>query len=134
MNKLSNSRGQSVIEVVFLIGALALVLAGAVALMVNSLSSRTRGFDRKKAAELAEYVIEGYVNVKTNTPETFWQETQTNLSDQNLSQYPGYSYDVGFSNVTSQYACSSQCVEARITVKWQRDASQSVLFTRLFAK
>ena len=71
MKNNKRERGQSVIEVVFSVGVLVLVLGGVTTLLIKSVSGRTEGFDRKKATELAEVVIEGLVAEKRNNPDSF---------------------------------------------------------------
>jgi len=57
MNR-QNSKGQSLIDLIFSVGIIVLVLSGVVVLMVNSVSTKTKGFDRKTASRMADVVME----------------------------------------------------------------------------
>lgn len=127
----NNSRGQSVIEAVFLLGALALVLSGAVVLLLSTVNSRTKGFDRKKATELAVVVMEEKIALKNNDPNTFWLLTPENGTK---SGFDGYSYNVSFAAVPVGVSCVGQCTELIVTVGWQRDTAMSVSVNRLFSR
>lgn len=135
MNKKKTNMGQSVVEVIFLIGALGMVLTGTVVLLLNSVNSRTKSFDRKKASEMAEYVIEGLIDEKINDPATFWNKINVAIGSSKIEpQFSGYTYSVGFSNVGNAYGCGDLCYEARVAVVWTRDVGKSIMFTRLFSK
>lgn len=115
--------GQSLIEVVFAIGVMALVLSGLIALLVTSLKTRTVGFDRSKATRLGETVVEDLVSKRQNDAVSFWQlTTQTN---QQWPGYNGYLYSVGYTVVSgaSYPGCNQKvgvtdCAEANITIGW----------------
>jgi len=126
-------KGQSVIEVVFSVGVLVLVLGGVTALLISSVSGRTQGFDRKKATELAEVVIEGLVAEKRNNSDGFWD--RQNLSGETNPSFVGYTYNVGFSGVDDTSDCvgvDRRCFYVEVVVNWQRDEEKSISFGRYF--
>lgn len=127
MNK---RKGQSIIEAVIMIGVLAMVMTGAVVLLLNSISSRTRGFDRKKAIELGETVIEDLVDSKNNNPAEFWKLTDVPISEnKSKAGYEGYTYMITF---VPTVLCAG-CSEAVVSVMWNRDVGYSTVNTRLFS-
>lgn len=132
------NRGQSIVEVVFAIGIIALTLTGVAVLMVFNLSARTSSFDRKKASELGEKVMEQLVAEVKNEPLTFWQ--LSDRSDLTDTDFPGYNYSVGFTNITndSDYPnCGvgvTDCAEAVVMVGWSGSTDQSLQFSRFFSR
>lgn len=81
--KIKKISGQSLVEVVVSIGLVVLVVSGVVTLVVNSLGARNKGFDRKKATELAQKVTEKSCQIKSTTPIVFGSKlTGQRLSDQ----------------------------------------------------
>ena len=72
--KFQDSRsGQGVMESVFAVGVLALILSGAVILVVLGSSNRRASFDRRKATELASAVTEDLIDKSQNEAEAFWK-------------------------------------------------------------
>ena len=135
--------GQSLVEVVFSIGIIVLVTGGVVSLLVNSLHSRTNGFDRKKAAELGQQVIEKLIEEKTVDIASFWDQTSpfwiTNKgATQTNSDYPGYNYAIGMTQVINVgNSCRPsvfECVNTTVTVGWSGSPNSKVIFTRFFSK
>ena len=134
-----NNKGQSIIEVVFSLGAAALVLMGAVVLIINSLGSRSKVFDHRKASQLAESVMEDLVAMKANDPGTLfsssWQDTQ--LAVQSNSDFPGYTYSIDFiPQLSSSGVCATtgNCVTAVVTVSWTNDVARTVSYDKFFSK
>ena len=126
--------GQSVLELLFSVAVLILVLGGVTSLLVKSLNGRTKGFDRKKASELAELVMEDLVAKEKNDPETFWQ--MEDLNNESNSDFEGYEYSVGFSGVDGTADCvgaNSHCAYVEVRVDWVRDKDESVVFNRYFS-
>ncbi len=132
---MKNSNGQSIIEALFLVVSLALVLTGSVALLVNSLNARTKGFDRKKATELADMEMETLVSQEKNNSATFYPPGDIPATSGTSLGYPGYQYAVKFNDVSATYSCAtSSCYEAQVLVTWTSNIGNSVAFTRLFSK
>ncbi|MBU4210770.1 hypothetical protein KKC08_02030 [Patescibacteria group bacterium] len=133
MIKREKNEGQSMVELIFSLGVLVLVLGGVVTLLVRSMSSRSEGFDRKKASELAEIVMEELVAEERNTPDIFWQ--RENLSEQTNTDFDGYEYNVGFSGVDGTADCvgvGRRCFYVEVVVNWTRDEEKSISFSRYF--
>lgn len=126
----NKQKGQSIIEAVFLIGALAVVLSGIVVLMLTTMNSRTKGFDRKKAAELAEREIERLVDEKTNNPATFWQSPMTDRTGSSEE----FSYKINFVDKKLALTCKAECVDAVIEITWTKNTDQKMTFSRFFSR
>jgi hypothetical protein len=120
--------GQSLVEVVVAIGIVALVISGMVVLMTNSLGSKTRGFDRKKAVEMSGIVMEQLVSVKNNNPDSFWGGYLDTIAGEKTMK-PQFSDEYKY-NVT--YVNKSGGVEVQVKINWKD--SQSVAFTRFFTR
>jgi hypothetical protein len=125
----NKQKGQSIIEAVFLIGALAVVLSGVVVLMLTTMNSRTKGFDRKKASELAEREIERLVDEKTNNPDNFW----STLTEESGSS-EDYQYKITFIDPQPGVTCKSFCKEAVVEITWTRNTDQKMKFSRFFSR
>ena len=132
---IKNNKGQSIVEMVFSIAFLALFLTGSIVLLTNALGAKTKGTDRKKAAEMGTQVIEGLVNDQKNNSENFWSLTpKTNAF---MLGYDGYTYSVIFLPVVSGGSCKPEpvtCVNATITVKWGSSDEDLVTFSRFFSR
>lgn len=132
-------KGQSLIEVVVSIGLVVLVTSGVVMLLVNVLGGRSRSFDRRKATELAQKVIETIVADKNQDSDRFWRTDQsywtTEFSDNMVdSNFEGYFYDVTNQQILTG-SCNGEyaCVEVTVTVGWD-GSSDTVSVNRLFTK
>jgi Tfp pilus assembly protein PilV len=136
--------GQGLIEVVFSMGIIVLVLTGVVALMTSSLNSRTLGFDRKKAAELGQKVMDQIIEEKKQHPENFWNRSDAywtaNVGPTMLAEsigYPGYFYAIGASQIDTVPGCDTGgfvCVEMTVGVGWSAATNQNLSFSRFFSK
>ncbi len=116
------------VELLFSVAIVVLILSGVVALLVSSIGSRNKGYDRKRAVYIAEKAMEGLVNQKGTTPDVFWAITTYTGNDE------GYSYRV---TLESQNKCTSPvtCKELEIIVSVPgADTSQQVKLRRLFVK
>lgn len=119
----------------FAIGIIGLTLTGVMVLVIANLSARTKGFDRKKATELGEKVMERLVAEERDEPLNFWQ-----LSDrvaQTDPSFPGYNYSVDLENVADGVNCGvgkTDCAEAGLTVGWSGIQDQSLQFSRFFSR
>jgi len=131
MNKCN--RGQSIVDLIFSVGIVVLVLSGVVVLMVNSVSTKTKSFDRKTASRMAEVVMERMVMAKENDPVGFFGPspyTYATTEIQTLSDFPGYIYSIVF----GEYAgCTPSCVRVEVTVKWA-ESSQAIKLDRIFSR
>lgn len=118
LNKFKNQIGQSLVEVVFSIGVVALVITGAVILIINALGVKNDAFLRKRAADAATYVMEDLVDKSKNEVNNFWNLTPI------VSQVDGFNYNVVFDRDRVVDAkCNvdinnPDCVTAVITVSW----------------
>ncbi|MBU1117853.1 hypothetical protein KKD37_02715 [Patescibacteria group bacterium] len=131
-------KGQGVVESVFAVGILALLLGGAVVLVVLGTSNRRNSFDRRKATELAGLVTEELISQSQNDAEGFWQFD--NQSSYSMDGFDGYTYSVGFTNISGNVdypQCGvgvTDCVETVIKIDWQGKDPQSLYFNRFFSK
>ena len=131
-------RAQALIESVVAIGILALVLTAAIALIVMSTSIRQRGFDRRKANQLANMVMEEYVAKSQRNADKFWSET-SNLSNKLYSGYSDYRYSVTFGILGSSYSpnCSTSdknCMEIVVGVGWSGKNPENIEVRRFFSR
>jgi Tfp pilus assembly protein PilV len=135
--------GQSLIEIVFSIGVIILVLTAVISLVVSSLHSRTSGYDRKKAAELGQKVMEQLIQEKQQDPGGFWNTAgpfwTANLgATQVMNGYADYNYAIGFVQRTDAsigcLATPMVCADATVGVGYSSDVTQNVEFTRFFSR
>jgi hypothetical protein len=135
--------GQSLIEVIFSVGVIVLVLTAVISLMISSLHSRTTGYDRKKADEMGQKVVEQLVEEKDQDPADFWDVgssfwTANNGISQTMGGYDGYNYVIGFIPVTNiGTSCPPSpiiCANATINVGYSGNNGDNVIFTRFFSK
>ncbi|MBP9817969.1 hypothetical protein KBC75_04445 [Candidatus Shapirobacteria bacterium] len=134
------SKGQSLIEVIFSVGLIVMVVTGVVVLMVNSLAARTKGFDRKKAVELAQVVMEGMVQQEATDGSEFWDLNSNywltnNSKTQTNSNYKGYTYVVDIVQFSGN-GCSAikfECATASVSVGWSGSATTDK-FSRFFSR
>ena len=128
------NKGQSLVEMVFLMGATALILTGAITLLISSISSRTKSFDRKKAAELSSVVMENLISQKENNPDVFWNLTPINVPKENPN-FPDFTYTIGYVNTTgTDCPVSSKCAEAEVDIIWNKGTAETLKFYRLFTR
>ena len=130
------NKGQSLVELVFSIAVIVLVLSGVVVLVINVLGSRTKAFDRKRATRLAELVTEQLVDQKENDPVIFWQLSPIINMTNSSTDYQGYTYSVGFTNVVGG-SCGvgiTDCAEAVLSIGWSGKTNQVLIFNRFFTR
>lgn len=140
--KNNKNKGQSLVELVFAVGIIILVVTGMIVLLINTMGAKSKGFDRKKAVQMAEIIMEDLVSQKKNDADNFWllNSKETSDFDGLDDQFPGYICDVDFVNVfnDSDYPnCGigkTDCAEATITIEWQGKEPQSIIFNRFFTK
>ena len=135
---LNYRKGQGVVESVFAVGILAILLGGAVILVVLGISNRQKSFDRRKATELATIVTEDLISQSQNSPEEFWQFN--NVGGLYKDGFQGYSYSIGFTNITGDAnypQCGvgrTDCAEVVIGIGWSGKTTESLYFNRFFSK
>lgn len=141
-----NNRGQGLIELVFAIGVIGLVITGVISLLVTSLHSQTSGFDRKKASELGQKVIEGLIEKKNQDPEAFWDKYNLFWDDTSSEPINSSGADYNYKNYTYKksakwdvkpngFSCITGCVEVTVSIGWSGSGiGEEVTLNRLFSK
>ena len=126
--------GQSLVEVVLAIGIVALIITGVVILLVNTIGVKNNSFDRKRASEMAEVVIENLIKLKKENAIKFW--SLQNIGSTNLTGFEGFTYSVGFSLVNNIGNCTigeTRCANANIIINWN-NGSKTMNSNRFFSK
>jgi hypothetical protein len=124
--------GQSIVELVFAIGIIVLVVTGVVALIVSNINSKSRGFDRKKATELAQIVMEDLLQKKKNDSLIFWTLDMNKIGLPSACSPPN-NY-VCLVTLSSPSVPCTDCVNAKVSIGWSGSGTQIVEFNRLFSK
>lgn len=133
-------KAQGVVESVFAIGILALLLTGAVILVIVGAANRRNSFDRRKATELASMVTEDLIAKSQSDPENFWKLNSSEYQNLSKSEYSGYIYSVGFTNISGNATYSNcgvgktDCTEVVIGIGWSGKNPQTMYFNRFFSK
>jgi len=131
-------KGQGIVEAVYSVGVLGLMLTGVVILILMTVTSKKSDFDRKKATELGTLVMEEQVDNSKNNINSFWE--LINISGKTKVEFTGFSYSIGFTNVTgnANYPnCGvgvTNCTEVSVKVDWLGKNPQSMYFNRFFSK
>lgn len=124
------SSGQSLIEAIFAIMVVMVLVGGVVKLVSQSISAKTKTFDRKVATNVAITEIERLITVKKENPEMFWEKSYWNqYGSFTDSQQEGYRIRVS-PNLNGNPLTS---VSVDITVSWQ-DGGQELVISRYFSK
>ena len=135
--KVRYRKAQALVESVVAIGILALVLTAAIALIVMSTSIRQRGFDRRKANQLANTVMEEYVAKSQQDPATFWVNTD-NLSGKPMPEYSGNVHNVTFATIgNSSPNCAvakKKCMQIVVGVGWSGKNPENIEVRRFFSR
>lgn len=134
-SKMIKNKGQSLVEVIFGIGVVGLVLTGVVTLVIKSISVNTESYGRDKAVKLANVVVEELIASEKNDPQSFW--SLTDVSNQTMTGFEGYSYSIDFVEETGGAYCSLprvNCAFAEIEVNWPGETTGQVNFTRFFRR
>lgn len=135
--KLRKQAGQSIVELVFAVILVVLFLTGSVMALIAAVSARGESLARKKAARLAELVMEETTGLKINNPDYFWQMIPESGEK---TEFVGYTYSVNYSPVggSADYPdCQvglKNCVDVKVTVNWQRKTSNSLELKKFFGK
>lgn len=125
---MKNNKGQSLIDVIFSIGIVVLVLTGIIVLVVSTAKVKRMTFERQKAVELSQLLIEDKVLEIKNNSAIFWDGDKSNQSDKTYTGFDGYLYDVEYENGN----CDTQKCNIIFTVKWGNTQELSV--ERLFLR
>jgi len=137
--KLIREKGQGLVEVLVSVGIIVLILAGVVPMMLTSMASKTKTFERKKAIELAEIKMEELVNMEKNDGTTFWETKINNPEtdkDASGEGFVGYTYSIiyTFDGTSPCVIAKKNCVHVNVEVKWIKDPAKKVSFSRFFAR
>jgi len=126
--RIKNNKGQSLIEVILSIGVVVLVITGIIVLMVTTAGIKNNSFDRKKATQMAGTILENLTKNKNEDPGLFWR--LSNVNNGTISDYPGFTYNVGFTVVNDVGVCtdtgSTRCANAEVTVLWKDNKAVNV--------
>lgn len=126
-NKFKKQVGQSLIEIVFSIGIIALVITGSVMLIVSAVGVKNSSFDRKKATEMAEIIIEDLVDQRQNDSTNFWN--LNSKAGETLPNFGNYVYSVEYN--TDGISCGD-CTNAVVIITWGENKILEV--SRFFSK
>jgi hypothetical protein len=129
---MTKEKGQSLLEVIFSVGVLVMVITAVIALIVKTTGIKSMEFQRKKASEMSEVVIEVLVESKKNDAD-FWLLNDI-TSPQTVAGYDGYSYVVDFSP-NYEGDCSDteiECADVVVTINWGNN--QTFTAKRFFSK
>jgi Tfp pilus assembly protein PilV len=133
-----NKKGQGIVESIFSVGVLGLILTGVVILVVMTLSSKKTSFDRKKAVELGEIVMEEIVANSINDKESFW--SLANVSETENPDFKDYHYTVTYTPISGNPAYPNcgvggiNCAEVEVRVSWQGKNAETLIFNRFFSR
>lgn len=120
------------IELMFSVVIIVLVLTAVVALLVNSMGTRNKGYDRKKAAYIAEKIMEELVAYEDGSTSEFWGGSPDYTSFDTGD--PDYTYSISEDN---QQNCGPEVcrkeVEVTVTIPGVA-VENAVKIRRLFAK
>lgn len=125
-----NKGGQSLIEVIFSMGIVILVLVGVVMLMVVTAKAKRISWERQRAIELSQLLIDEKVNYFKDKDNAlnFWNApNHNNVVNQNNNGFPDYLYNISYENCTNGISC-----RIVFTIIW--DDSQSLSVERLFTR
>lgn len=129
---MKNKKGQSLIEVIFSMGVVILVLVGVVMLMVVTAKAKRIAWERQKAIELSQLLIDEGINYLKDEDNSlnFWNSSSDLNNTTGLTEtrndFPGYSYNTSFLD------CTSSSCRIVFTITW--GDSQSLSVERLFSR
>lgn len=124
-------------ETLFAIGVIVLILTGVITLIIKVMNSKSKVYDRKKATELAQVVVEKMNGLRKSNPEDFWQLSP--VENQVWPGYDAYKYSISFSNIIEPGKCEivngrPDCVELKVEVFWEDNPNQKQVFTRFYSR
>ena len=129
---MKNKKGQSLIEVIFSMGVVILVLVGVVMLMVVTAKAKRIAWERQKAIELSQLLIDESVNLFKDEDYSlnFWNNSigldGTTGSNTTHDGFPGYLYHISYVD------CNSNSCKFVFTITW--GDSQSLSVERVFSR
>jgi len=124
---MKNNKGQSLIDVIFSIGIVVLVLTGVIVLVVSTAKIKRITFDRQKAVELSQSLIENKILEIKNDPLSFWNGAVALNGTSSPAVTQGvYSYTIAYSS------CTATSCNITFNLTWGDNQSLSVnrFFTR----
>lgn len=125
--------GQSIIEVMFVVGLVAVLVGAVASLTVASLNSKNRRSDREKALQLAEKAVEEYTSEAVSDSVGFWAKMQSG-SVETETALGGYNLTATFS-LDSSGCEGSRCGKIVVEVRYTQDqVSQTVTIEKKFVK
>ena len=105
--------------------------------MVKTMGAKNKTFDRIKATEFAQVLMEGKVSESKNQQETFWSKVGSSEVGSNVG-FTDYSAVISTSKVIDPAASCDvdppKCAKVVVSVTWQEKATQTISFERFFAK
>ena len=125
---MGKNKGQSLIEVVFSIGLVMLVITGIVMLLVNTVGSRTKSYERIKATELSQMVMERLVLEETTNSDSFWDLGSafwtSRLGVVGIdSSFPSYDYLITATPNATNGCTAATCMDVVVSVGWSGSPS-----------
>jgi Tfp pilus assembly protein PilV len=136
--KVLNSKGQGLIEVIFSIGLIILVMTGVVTLLIKTVGSRSKTYDRNKAIELSQIVMEEIINTEVSDKTNFWNIGSAYWSGLAITQvnpnFPDYTYNVGVAQYSNN-GCSAavtNCLNVTVHIGWRNEPDLD-RFNRFFS-
>lgn len=125
--KVERESGQSLIDVIFSIGIVVLVLTGVVTLVVNITKVKTMAYERQRAIELSQLLIEDKLLESKNNLLVFWNGGYADDSKPvtAFGDFSGYSYSI------VPYDCDRSKCNLVFTIEW---ADQSLSVERFFLR
>jgi hypothetical protein len=134
--------GQGIIEVIVGVGIIVLVLGGVVVLMVRTMGAKNKSFDRIKATEFAQVLMEEKVSEAKNQQDTFWSKVGA-AAEAKTGSDPGYGYPEFTGTITTtkvslpEDVCAPdppKCAKVVVSITWLEKVDQTITFERFFAK
>lgn len=127
---MKNNKGQSLVDVIFSMGIVVLVLTGVIILVVSTAKVKRLAFERQKAVELSQLLIEYKILESKNDPSGFWNDGSYGINTKPVSDFgsdfSGYSY-----TINHDIGCNNQSCKMIFTINW---SDQSLLVERFFSR
>lgn len=92
---MKNKKGQSLIDVIFSIAMVVLVLTGVVVLIVSTAKVKRVAFERSRAIELSQKIIDAEVKKVKDDPLSYWSSAKNDFNGTD-SDFPGYDYRIQY--------------------------------------
>jgi len=132
--------GQGLLEVIFSIGVVMLVVTGVVTLLINMIGSRSKSYDRNKAVELSQVVVETMIAKENDDGTSFWDPNSQYWLDLATSQtnpnFSNYYYSARMTPYTldgCRNIIPAECLTVTVNVGW--NAGEKIdSFNRFFSR